>query len=142
MWPCGYSHGHFYFPKFVYSRGVACLTVGIIIVVIMFLVVTIGTKEDEAIVLYYDAVDVTPEMEKASKSRAKEPEYDEGEQPAVIEDAKPSVTITVGGAAINKKAAPKQDTMDELRAAAKSKDPVSVQDMAQSTYTSLREGKL
>ena len=118
------------------------MTVGIIIVVIMFLVVTIGTKEDEAIVLYYDAVDVTPEMEKASKSRAKEPEYDEGEQPAVIEDAKPSVTITVGGAAINKKAVPKQDTMDELRAAAKSKDPVSVQDMAQSTYTSLREGKL
>lgn len=119
--------------------------------VIVFLVVAIGTKEDEAVVLYYDAVDVTPEMEekaKQKKARSRkedvddQPVDDEGERPAVIDEPKPSVTITVGGSAINKKTSPKRDSMDELRAAAKSKDPVSVEDKAQSTYSSLREGKL
>lgn len=126
---------------------------GGLILLIAVLVVLIGTKEKEAIRLYYDAVDVTPEM----AARGNNQEADSmsssaatlGSQPAAVEGDQPQkrVSVTMGGAAINSvakksSATDTEDTIDELRKAAEAHDPVSSKEKAQTTYSMLRGKKL
>lgn len=124
------------------------MIVGGIILTIAVFVVLIGTKQNEAIVLYYDAVDVTPEMvEKGEKPEVGEtPSSDMGDQPAAVEEQPKRVSVTVGGSAVNagtKKSKPAaEESLDDIRAAAAAHDPVDTQKLAQSTYSMLKGKKL
>lgn len=139
------------------------MIVGIIIIIIAVLVVLVGTNNKEAITLYYDAVDITPETVAKYKGQSDSVEDEdagaeagdsEGEQPAAYEEQPTKVSITVGGEAVNKPQSSirqqstrsggtsAEESLDELRQITKENDPVSTHKTAQSIYSKIKDGKL
>lgn len=121
------------------------MSVLLLFVVVVF-VVMVGTKEDEAIVLYYDVSDSVDEEKVISDGSA------DGEKPAeVLSQQQPTVSVTVRGEALNSQSKDKrsrtvesrpEESIDELRAVVKEKDPVTVQSRAQATYDSILSGEV
>lgn len=104
------------------------LTILLLFIFVIF-VIMVGTKDDDAIVLYYDAVvDTQPADENTELS---------GDVPAA------PVSITVNGEVINKaESAPESATgAEDLREVVRAKDPVSVHQEAQNIFDMIhREG--
>ena len=114
------------------------MIVGILLFIVVVAVVSVGTKKDEAVVLYYDKeknVEVSGVAPSSEDIRIEEPSNVEAGDMAAPTSR---VKITMGGSEINSQA----ETLDSLKEAASSYDPVTVKDEAQSTYSILREGKL
>lgn len=104
------------------------MTILLLFIFVIF-VVMVGTKDDEAIVLYYDAVvDTQPADEDTELS---------GDVPAA------PVSIIVNGEAINKaeSASESATSAEDLREVVRAKDPVSVHQEAQNIFDMIhREG--
>ena len=111
---------------------------GVLLLIVVIAVVTVGTKQDEAIILYYDKEKKVEASE--VHNNAEDINAEEYANVEVIETPAqaPRVKITMGGTEINSQS----ETLDSLKEAASAYDPVTVKDEAQSTYSILREGKL
>lgn len=108
------------------------MVIGGALVFLSVFVILIGTKQSEAHVLYYDA-DYAPTTSEEVDDMSGGLEDDE---PAAVEDARPSVTVTVGGNAVNQKPA---DDISTLRNAASKFDPTKT---AQAMFEELKGEKL
>lgn len=90
-------------------------------------VVMVGTKEDEAVVLYYDAVveeSMGPDVQSVS-----------GDTPAE------AMSITVNGEAINKQEEVQAPVSEDLREVIRARDPVTTHQEAQDIFDMIsREG--
>lgn len=121
------------------------MIIGLAILVIAALVVLIGTRPEEARILYYDAVDVTPEMQSGAAA-PDDSDEDMGAQPAQApagseESGGPHIKVTVAGAAVNSSKQKPTETIDELRQAAAMHDPNAIK-KAQDMYDDILGGRL
>lgn len=121
------------------------MIIGIAIMVIAALVVLIGTRPEEARVLYYDAVDVTPEMQQGAVSTDTSEEDIGAQSASVLEGSEEAggqhIKVTVAGAAVNSSKQKPVETLDELRQAAAAHDPNAVK-KAQGIYDDILGGRL
>lgn len=124
------------------------MVIGLILILVAVMVVVVGTKESDAIVLYYDAVDITPEMVQEVKRQVQEDDSADVEDMPAAVTAEPkasseaAVRVTMKGTAINSKPrqSPKTESLDEITAAAKAKDPVKVEGRAQNMFEEIMRG--
>ena len=104
------------------------MIIGGALVLLSIFVILIGTKQSEASILYYDA-DYNPV---ADEDTAEVTDADwesdgmsdgmdggmsdglDGDEPAAVEDARPRVTVTVGGNAVNQKPAAAEGTWSRV----------------------------
>lgn len=121
------------------------MIIGLAILFIAALVVLIGTRPEEARVLYYDAVDVTLDVQQGGAVSAA-PEGDIVAESAPVlggteESAGSHIRVTVAGTAVNSSKQKPTETIDELRQAAAVHDPNAVK-KAQNIYDEILGGRL
>lgn len=101
------------------------MVIGIALFAVAVICVLIGTKEKDAIVLYFDAQDV---LEDGTLAGSKE--QDEG------------MTVNVGGQQLKAKTQSTTPVVEDMRAAAEAEDPVDTDAAAADLFAELRKNGL
>lgn len=107
------------------------MVIGVVLFIIAILCTVLGTKEQEAIALYYDAQDVRADGTVAATA---------ADAPA----PSPGMTVNVGGQQLRARAQQVQPSADadDMRAAAEAEDPVDTDGAAEDLFTKLRRNGL
>lgn len=107
------------------------MVVGVVLFIIAILCTVLGTKEQEAIALYYDAQDVRADGTVAAS-------------PAEVATPSQGMTVNVGGQQLRARAQQAQPSagVDDMRAAAEAEDPVDTDEAAEDLFAKLRRNGL
>ena len=101
------------------------MIIGIALLAVAVLCVILGTKDQAAVMLYFDAQDVLEDGTLANRA-----------------DQEERITVRVGGQPVSVEADGGLDVAEDLRSAAQAEDPVNIDEAASNLFEELRRNGL
>lgn len=101
------------------------MIIGISLLAVAVLCVILGTKDQAAVMLYFDAQDVLEDGTLANRA-----------------DQEERITVSVGGQPVSVEADGGLDVAEDLRSAAQAEDPVNIDEAASNLFEELRRNGL